>query len=48
MERQDVEAGPAGSQSQPIAIPDLATLTVGYEAGRSRSNYGERMISRGP
>ncbi len=48
MEPPDVEAGDAASWGRPVALPDRATLTVGYEAGRRLSNYGERMIASGP
>ena len=48
MEPPDMEAGHADSWSRPVALPDRATLTVGYETGHGRPNYGERMIARGP
>ncbi len=48
MEPPDVEAGHADAWSRPVALPDRPRLTVGYEAGRGRSNHGERMLARGP
>ena len=44
----DIDAGPGGALSRPVELPDREVLTVAYEAGPLRRNFGERMIARGP